>query len=601
MKQGIISRNNGLSVKQILHGMGSLWNGRFTRLVCLVAMAAAFTANYSPVATNGEKTLRVGVYENAPKIFMSDDGKPSGIFIDIIESVAKKEGWHLKYVSGSWGEGLDRVKNGEIDLMPDVAYSPDREKIYTFHKVPVLSSWYQVYAPKGSNIRSILDLKEKRILVLERSVQEAAFNRLSRGFGLNSTIISVPDYKTMFESVARGDAEAAITNRFYGMMHAKKFGIEDTTLIFEPSDLFFAATRGDPKSLLSAIDRRLADLKKDSQSVYYESLKRWTEERIEFRFPAWLRVFGLVMGIVLAMSLAGSVILKHQVNARTMDLKKINQEMEQRILDRTAELAVAKERAEAADRIKSSFLATMSHELRTPLNSIIGFTGAILQELAGPLNNEQNKQMGMVKNSAQHLLSLINDVLDISKIEAGQLEVHPERFNLREVIEKVIMSIKPSSDKKGIALNMDIGDEISDIESDRRRVEQVLLNLLSNAVKFTDEGSVTLSVELIPRYEFPHGPCLTPAMRFRVIDTGMGIAPDDLKKLFQAFHQVDTGLARKKEGTGLGLAISRHLAELMGGGVTVESEYGKGSVFTFIIPTEARKADENDHITNRGQ
>jgi ABC-type amino acid transport substrate-binding protein len=121
-------------------------------------------------------------------------------------------------------------------------------------------------------------------------VQEEAFNRLSRGVGLNSVIISVPDYRTMFETVARGGADAAITNRFYGMMHAKKFGIEDTTLIFEPSDLFFAATHGDPKSLLGAIDRRLADLKKDSHSIYYESLKRWTEERIEFKFPAWLRI-----------------------------------------------------------------------------------------------------------------------------------------------------------------------------------------------------------------------------------------------------------------------------------------------------------------------
>ncbi len=157
-----------------------------------------------------------------------------------------------------------------------------------------------------------------------------------------------------------------------------------------------------------------------------------------------------------------------------------------------------------------------------------------------------------MKNSAQHLLSLINDVLDISKIEAGQLDVYPERFDLREAIEKVIMSIKPSSDKKGIALNMIIGEGISEMESDRRRVEQVLLNLLSNAVKFTDEGSVTLSVELIPRYEASQGSCPAPAVSFRVTDTGMGIAPDDLNKLFQAFHQVDTGLSRKKEGTGLG-------------------------------------------------
>ncbi|MFA5196429.1 MAG: transporter substrate-binding domain-containing protein, partial [Bacteroidales bacterium] len=203
-----------------------------------------------PFAQADDQIVRVGVYENAPKIFTAENGRPSGIFIDIIEFIAKREGWKLEYVAGTWTEGLDRLAKGEIDLMPDVAYTAERGKIYSFHKVPVLSSWYLIYAPKGHNIHSIFDLKAKRILVLERSVQEAAFDRLSRGFGLNVTLISVPDYKTMFEKVSKGEADAAITNRFYGMMHAKRFGLEDTAVVFEPSDLFFAAPKNDPKHLL---------------------------------------------------------------------------------------------------------------------------------------------------------------------------------------------------------------------------------------------------------------------------------------------------------------------------------------------------------------
>ncbi len=169
-------------------------------------------------------------------------------------------------------------------------------------------------------------------------------------------------------------------------------------------------------------------------------------------------------------------------------IRELNITLEQRVAERTAELAVARDRAEAADRLKSAFLATMSHELRTPLNSIIGFTGIILQELAGPLNAEQRKQLEMVRDSSRHLLALINDVLDISKIEAGQLEVTIEPFDLRSSIEKAVGIVKPLVDKKGLALRLDIAPEIGGFASDARRVEQILINLLNNAIKFTDRG-----------------------------------------------------------------------------------------------------------------
>ena len=236
--------------------------------------------------------------------------------------------------------------------------------------------------------------------------------------------------------VTRGEADAAVTNRFYGAMHAADLGLEDTAVIFDPSDLFFAATTGDPKRLLVSIDLALTELKQDSQSAYYQSLKKWTSEEVRFAIPTWLWVLGVALGVALLTSLVGAVVLRHQVNMRTRELRLANQEMEQRVADRTAELAAAKERAESADRVKSAFLATMSHELRTPLNSIIGFSGILGQGLAGSLNPEQHKQIEMVRGSARHLLDLINDVLDLSKIEAGELEVTSERFDLRALLER---------------------------------------------------------------------------------------------------------------------------------------------------------------------
>jgi PAS domain S-box-containing protein len=240
-----------------------------------------------------------------------------------------------------------------------------------------------------------------------------------------------------------------------------------------------------------------------------------------------------------------------------------------------AALERARDRAEAADRTKSAFLATMSHELRTPLNTIIGFTGVLLQRLPGPLNDEQAKQLALVRGSARHLLALINDVLDISKIEAGDMKVACAPFDLRASIERAAAIIRPQAEARGLRLVVQVADGLGAAVGDPRRAEQVLLNLLSNAVKFTDHGSVTLAAEAADGGA---------AVRLRVIDTGSGIRADDLPRLFRPFEQLEGVTGRAREGTGLGLAISRRLAELMGGRIDVHSRWQQGSEFTFTLP-----------------
>ena len=225
------------------------------------------------------------------------------------------------------------------------------------------------------------------------------------------------------------------------------------------------------------------------------------------------------------------------------------------------------------DRLKSVFLASMSHELRTPLNSIIGFTGIILMGIAGDINEEQRRQLAMVKNSADHLLSLINDILDISKIEADKVELSLEEFGLDDVVGEVIGSLSPGAGEKGLEVLTEIPEGIT-LFSDRRRIKQVLMNLVSNAIKFTDQGYVRIAAGVSEHDN----------LELRVIDTGVGIRKKDMDRLFQPFQQVGPSLTKKQEGTGLGLHLAEKLARLLQGDILAKSEYGKGSEFTLVIP-----------------
>lgn len=252
-----------------------------------------------------------------------------------------------------------------------------------------------------------------------------------------------------------------------------------------------------------------------------------------------------------------------------------HKELETKVSERTRELAEANERLKEIDRLKSEFLATMSHELRTPLNSIIGFTGMVLQGLAGPVNDEQTKQLSMVYGSAKHLLSLINDILDLSKIESGRMEVLQDPLDLREIMTEAAQSLEPMIAQKKLHLHLHIPNGIPTIFSDRKKIVQILLNLLNNAVKFTDTGKITLRCELSGA-----------EIKITVSDTGCGIRDTDMKLLFSAFRQISNTDRREHGGAGLGLYLCQKLVILLRGKIRVESTYGKGSSFIFTLPAE---------------
>ncbi len=279
--------------------------------------------------------------------------------------------------------------------------------------------------------------------------------------------------------------------------------------------------------------------------------------------------------------------LADELNRMAASLQASVQSLEQKVEERTrelqqalAELSRKGRQLEVASKHKSEFLANMSHELRTPLNAIIGFSQVLRQRLFGPINEKQEEYLDDILSSGNDLLSLINDVLDLSKVEAGQVELEVATFSLREALERGVVMVREPAVNKGVRLSLALAPDVDVVDGDERRLRQVVYNLLSNAVKFT-----------------PGGGCIDVAssrvngeVQVSVTDTGPGIAPEDHERIFEEFQQTDVGVDQR-EGTGLGLALSKRLVELHGGRIWVESEPGHGSRFVFTLPVREEPRD----------
>lgn len=525
------------------------------------------------------REVRVGIYANEPKLLLEGSGRPGGILGDLLNEIAAREGWTLRTVPCDWNDCLQALEGGRIDLLPDLAYSERRGRLFDFHRTPALHSWSEIYRPAGVPIHTMLDLRDMRVAVLQGSVQEEYLRILLADFGVRAELLAVDSLLAGFRKVAAGEADAVVANRFFGERHVRAYGLLASPIMFQPAQLFYGVRRGSNPDLLVAIDRHLGQWVEQSGSPYFQILEKWMGQPPRTVVPPWLWWGMGSLAAVLLLVVAGNAWLRRLVREKTrelradkMELQRYRRHLEDLVKERTRQLEEAKVAAEAATVAKSAFLANMSHEIRTPLNAITGMAHLIRRR---GLPDEQSGRLDKLERAGEHLLEVINAILDLSKIEAGKFELDVQALNVAELLDRVASLFLDRAETKGVCLVHAPGALPDCLRGDPTRLQQALINYVSNAVKFTEQGTIRLSA----RCEDEERDSLL--VRFEVADTGIGIDPAILDRLFAAFEQADNTSSRGFGGTGLGLAITRKLAQLMGGDAGADSTPGVGSTFWF--------------------
>ena len=312
-----------------MNSKNKVWNLKKYLILFICLILFYTTVLIAPsVLANEPLSLRVGVYENSPKIFTDDKGNALGFWPDIIEYIALQEGWQIEWVLDTWPQCLQKLENKEIDLMPDVSFTEPRSKKYAFSRETVLTSWTRIYARKGANIQSILDLKGKKIGVMTGSVNftgPEGIKELTRKFDIDCTFVEMNNYTEVFEALEKGEIDAGVTNKDFGNKYEKDFNIEKTSIIFRPSHIQFAFPKDSSLTpyLIEKIDYHMRELKKNKDSIYYQLLEKWLVEKVGEKevIPGWINWLLIGIGGLAFLLLGGNYLLRSQVKSKTKELR----------------------------------------------------------------------------------------------------------------------------------------------------------------------------------------------------------------------------------------------------------------------------------------
>ena len=389
--------------------------------------------------------LKVGVYNNRPKIFINDLGQPAGIFIDVLKTIAEKEGFTLEYIVGDWQELSDLLANGEIDILPDMAFSQKRDSLYNYNNLSVISTWLEVYTTVHTPITSITDLNNKKIGVLKGSFQEELLNStIKNNFSLTYNTIAFDNYESTANALINKEVDVLVADRFFYFSDIFDKKIHATGVVFQPNELYFGFSNKIPLKIITAFDNNISKLKNNSNSEFYVSLHHWLDVHThQHGISLFLKWFITIISTFSILAFAFIILLRNTVKIKT------------------AELLASKQKAEESDRLKTVFLQNISHEIRTPMNGILGFIDLLNKEEL--IEKDKKMYMDIVTKSGQRLLHTINDVIEISKIESGQISIHPSNVHINELMSDLYAFFEKQAEEKGINLyfNKTLTDKIN--------------------------------------------------------------------------------------------------------------------------------------------
>lgn len=514
-----------------------------------------------------------------PIEYVDENNNLQGITLEYLKIFKKYTGCDFSVINTDLLDTMtNKLKAGEADLITAVPNLPENPFTASLLEPHLTIPVYFFADEKTPYINRLKDIRNKKIVLIQNLYLQHGFQDVFKDMKL----IIAENNEEAFTFLKSGKADILVNDAFSTSYYLQKNRLLNYKIVGKiPIDINISfGVRDDLPHLKSILQKILDDIREEERDNINQ---RWISIRYELE-PDYSLIFTIVIIslFILAVILYWNRLLFREIRIRKQTEHKLI-ETQSDLEKKNEELNSAKDSAIKANNAKSAFLASMSHELRTPLNSIIGFNSILLNEMAGPLNFEQKKQLKMVKGSSQHLLALINDVLDMSKIEAGELVLTITEVNYRNVILQAVNALHPLADAKNIKLDFEIDEQLEMIQCDERRILQVIINLINNAIKFSEKGVVKISAKLTNENVVTS-----------VSDCGIGIKAEDVSKLFQPFTQLKTGTNREYEGSGLGLSISRKIIELLHGTIGVESKLGTGSTFTFTIPLNQEKTKRKD-------
>lgn len=445
-----------------------------------------------PVSTLAIESVKVGIYQNEPKVFI--DGQsciPKGIFIDILDYIASKEGWQLEYLPASWDKNLNRLEQGEIDLLLDIADSERREDLFEFNKEIIFSNWAIVYVQEESKIESIIDLRNKKVAAMKGDISYADFKKKIADLGIYCTFVEVDEFSDVFELVDQKKVDAGIISRLFGLRNENVYKAKRSNIICCPNNLYFAVLKNTNKYLLERIDHHLYELKRDEQSIYYKSIMRWIEGISPCKFPVWLKWLIALFGGFFFMCMVGIAVLKKQVTTRTVQLRNANCELEGTQSDLiakneslNAEIEERKHMEEEKDLLQRQLIQSQKMEaigvlaggIAHDFNNLLYIISGNTELLIDNARPEDHESLQEIFKSTQRGADLVKQLLIFSrKVESNFKITH-----LNAEIKKIIIMLERTIQKM-IEIQLDLTDDLYNINADQSQLEQVLLNLCINA------------------------------------------------------------------------------------------------------------------------